>query len=295
MASVRRDLSGVCRAIAMIGVCGIVLAGCSKNTDQAAGSKGQVVAHIGNEVVTTQELENEFRLANIPPDRRKDPATIKQVLNEIVLSKYLMQQAVNSKLDREPSVLLDLLRARTGVLANAYMSRKIAAKPVTDADIEKYIADNPLKFANRQLVSIEQIAFPMGTNSQSAIDANKDAKSLDEVDQKLTIMDVPHGRTMGMLNSGDIPETLFNAIKAKKTDDVFFARSGPNGLFFKVKGEETRPLEGEAARNLARQLLRADALKAEIGMASVAANLDAKYEGDYAKIMGNQNESGEKK
>ena len=116
--------------------------------------------------MTTQELENEFRLANIPPDKRKNPATIKQVLSELVLSKYMMQQAVNSKLDREPGVLLDLLRARTGVLANAYMQRKVAAKPISNGDIDKYIADNPLKFANRQFFSVEQIAFPMGANSQ---------------------------------------------------------------------------------------------------------------------------------
>ena len=282
------------RITAIVGLCGLALAGCGKNADQATASKGQVVAHVGNEVVTTQELENELRLANISPDRRKDPATVKQVLSELVLSKYLLQQAVNTKLDREPGVLLDLLRARTGVLANAYMQRKVAAKPITDGDLDKYIADNPLKFANRQLFSIEQIAFPMGANSQGAIDANKDAKSLDDIDQKLTILDVPHGRSMGVLNSGDLPGNLLSAIQAKKDDDVFFARSGQNGLFFKVKGEQPRPLEGEAARNLARQLLRADALKAELGIASVAANLETKYEGDYAKIMGNENEAGEK-
>ena len=285
MESLTGSLFGICRVTAIIGMCGIALAGCSKNADQATATKGQVVANIGNEVVTTQELENEFRLANIAPDKQKDPAVVKQVLNELVLRKYLLQQALNSKLDREPGVLLDLLRARTQVLSNAYLSRKIAAKAISKEDIDKYMADNPSKFASRQLVTVEQIAFPIGSNTQAVVDANKDAKSLDEVDQKLTVLDVPHSRSMGVLNSGDIPENLFNAMQAKKADDVFFARSGTNGMFFKVKGEEARPLEGEAARNVARQLLRADALKAEIGMASVAANLEAKYEGDYAKIM----------
>ena len=32
-------------------------------------------------------------------------------------------------------------------------------------------------------------------------------------------------------------------------------------------------------------LIRADKLKTQLGMASVAANLEAKYEGDYAAIM----------
>jgi len=58
-----------------------------------------------------------------------------------------------------------------------------------------------------------------------------------------------------------------------------------NGIFFKVMGEESRPLTGEAAANLARQSIRADAIKAEAGMAAYAAGLEVKYEGDYARIM----------
>ena len=90
---------------------------------------------------------------------------------------------------------------------------------------------------------------------------------------------------MGALSSGDLPNEFNAQIAAKKPDDVFFVRSGPNGVFFKVVGEEPRPLEGEAAANAARQIMRADAIKAEAGMAAYSANQEAKYEGDYAKIM----------
>jgi hypothetical protein len=68
-------------------------------------------------------------------------------------------------------------------------------------------------------------------------------------------------------------------------DNVFFVRSGPNGVFFMVKGEEARPLEGEAAAIVARQLLRAEAFKGEAGIAAYSANLEAKYEGNYVNIM----------
>ena len=283
---------GYCRMTSIIAVCGFALAGCGKNTDQAAAPKGQVVAHVGDEVVTTQELQNEFRLANIPADKQKDPAILKPVLKELVLRKYLLQQAVNAKLDREPGVLLDLLRARSQVLANAFVSRKVAAKTISKEEIDKYMADNPSKFANREFLQVNQIAFPIGANTQAAVDATKDAKSLDEVDQKLTALNVPHSRSAGELNSGDIPENLLTAMRARKPDDIFFARSGANGMFFKVESEQTRPLDGEAARNLARQLLRADALKAELGIASVEANLEAKYEGEYAGMMANEGEPG---
>src|SRR5438445_356952 len=144
-----KDLGG-CRAIVAIGLCAIALAGCGKK-DQGGAVSGQVVARIGEEVVTKQELENEFRWVNVPSEKQKDPAIVKQVLSELVLRKYLLQKALDTKLDREPGVLLDLLRARAQVLATAYVARMINAKPVTQTEVDRYIANNPLKFANRQM------------------------------------------------------------------------------------------------------------------------------------------------
>jgi EpsD family peptidyl-prolyl cis-trans isomerase len=277
------------RAALVLGCCAIALAGCGKK-DQGVASSGQIVAHVGDQDVTIQELDNEFRFANIPPEKQKDPAIIKQVLSELVLRKYLLQQALNAKLDREPGVLLDLLRARAQVLATAYVSRAIGAKPITQTEVDSYIAKNPLKFADRQILTSEQIAFALGPNAQTIIDDSKDAKSLDEVDQRLTLLGIPHNRSKGAISSAELPEDFYNLIEAKKVDNVFFVRSGPNGVFFAVKGQEKSPLTGEAAANTARQLLRAERLKAETGMASFSANMETKYEGDYAAIMGKTGE-----
>jgi EpsD family peptidyl-prolyl cis-trans isomerase len=272
-------------------LCGMVLAGCGKGSEnQAATPRGQVVAHVGNEVITTQELDNEFRLTNVPADKQKDPETLKRVMGDLVARKYLVRQAIDSKLDREPGVLLDILRSRELVLANAAISRGVAAKvsSISNSDTNKYIESNPSKFANRQLMVVEQITFPLGPNAQAVIDATRDAKSLDDVDQKLTALSVPHGRSTGSINSAELPESLFSQMQVRKPDDVFFLRAGPNGVFIVVKSEEARPLSGEAAMNFARQALRSDMLKSEIGMAAVAANLEAKYEDDYAKLMNQQ-------
>ena len=80
------------RLAVIVGCCGIMLAACGKK-DQDAASSGQVVAHVGDQVVTTQEFENELRHANIAPDKQKDPELIKRVLSELVIRKYILQQA----------------------------------------------------------------------------------------------------------------------------------------------------------------------------------------------------------
>lgn len=265
----------------------IAVSGCSKKAEEhTAKSAGQVVARIGDQVVTIQELETEFRWANVSADGQKDPATVRRVLGELVTRKYLVQQALAAKLDREPSVLLDILRARDQALANAFALRQISTRTsaMGKSEIEKFIANNPAKFANRQLMSVEQISIPLNQSDQSTIDSVKDMKSLDELGQKLTAVGVPYSRSTGTLNSAEISDELLKTIE-KKQDDVFFVRAGQNGVFLRVKSKQSRPIEGEAAVALARQLLRLDMLKTEASLTDISANMEAKFEGDFANIM----------
>jgi EpsD family peptidyl-prolyl cis-trans isomerase len=276
------------RAIVWLVLCTLGLGACSKKSDVTAEApKSQVVAKVGDQVVTVQELDNEFRLSNVPVEKRKDPEIIKHVLGELVTRKYIVQQAIEAKLDREPTVLLDILRSKELVLANAFATRDVTTKSsaISKGDIENYIANNPLKFADRQLLSVEQISFALAATSQAVIDATREMKTLDEVDQKLTAMGIAHGRSSGAVSTGDLPPDLTKAISAHQADDIFFIRAGANGLFFKVTNQESRPLEGQEAINVARQYLRQDIAKSDLSMTSVAANLGAKYQGDYAAIM----------
>lgn len=112
-------------AIVVVGlIWSLSLAGCGKQTKDAPVAVGQVIAHVGTDDITAQELENEFRLDNVPPDKRSD-ALVKRVLGEIVARKYLVQQALAAKLDREPAVHLDIMRSREQVLSNAVVQRNV--------------------------------------------------------------------------------------------------------------------------------------------------------------------------
>jgi EpsD family peptidyl-prolyl cis-trans isomerase len=266
----------------------LVLASCGKGGEEAAKPSGQVVARIGDDVVTTQELDNEFRLANVPNDRRKDPDIVKRVLGEIVARKYLARQALNAKLDREPAVLLDILRSREQVLAGAQLARNVAAKAsaITKADVDKYIANNPGKFSARQVYDVDEVIVPLVPNIQTVVAATQSMNTLEEVEAKLTEMSVPHNRITGTVSSSEMSEELAQAIRTKTPNDIFFTRSGQNGVFLKILNQETKPLEGAAADALARQLMRADFFRNEAAVATFSANMEAKYEGDYAGIMG---------
>jgi EpsD family peptidyl-prolyl cis-trans isomerase len=285
----RRNLIGDFRLGLVLVACSLAIVGCSKKIEENTETPtSQVVAHVGNDVITTQELDNELRIARIPADKRKDEAQIKQVLGELAARKYMARKALDAKLDREPTVLLDLLRAREIVLSNAAATRDLAEKSsaITKGDIDNYIARNPLKFADRQVASTEQIVLPANAVSQSLMEAVPDLKSLDQVEQKLTTMGIAHTRSLGTLNSADVSPEFFNLVKEKRSEDnVFFLRAETNAIFFKINAIEGRPVEGDEAVKLARQAMQIELMKSEASLASVEANLAATYEGEFANIM----------
>jgi EpsD family peptidyl-prolyl cis-trans isomerase len=283
-------LRGVSATLLLIAIAGTSLVNCGKKSEQA-GPPGQVIAHIGKEDVTAQELENEFGWASITPDKRDDE-TIKRVLGDLVLRKYLAQKAVEAELDRQPAVLLNILRSREQALANAYLGRDVATKAsaIGKTEIQNYINSQPWKFANRKIYTVEQITIPLTPEAQAAVDAAKPLKSLDEIDQKLNELKILHNRSMGIMSSGEFSKQVLEQVEGKKNTDQFYVQTPTSGVFFKVRGEETRPLAGEAAEQIARQALVANLIRSEANTQALAAAADSevKYEEPYARIMGKE-------
>jgi EpsD family peptidyl-prolyl cis-trans isomerase len=272
-------------ATALAVAAAIPLAGCGKKQETQA-AMGQVIAHVGPDDVTQQELDNELRLANIPADKRTDQV-VKAVLSRILERKYLVQQAVAAKLDREPTALLDILRSREQILAGAYVQRELSSKVAVIANSEAgaYIEAHPEKFANRQIFQIEQVSFPPQQDMGSLAAATKGFKTMDQVEAKLNDLGVKYSRGRAALDGAILPSEMLKPLEARKPDDIFFIRSRTSASFFKVLSADDRPLSGEPANQLAKRELASDLAKKEAQATSSAALAGAKFEGDYARIM----------
>jgi EpsD family peptidyl-prolyl cis-trans isomerase len=263
----------------------MLLAGCGKKQAEPA-VVGQVIAHVGPDDVTQQELDNELRLANIPTDKRSD-AVVKAALSRIVERKYLVQQAIAAKLDREPTVHLDLLRAREQILAGAFVQRDLSSKmsTVSKTDIDSYIQGHPKQFDQRELFQVDQISFPTPKDVQALAAATKDFKSLDQVEAKLNEMNIKFSRGTATLDSATMPPEMLKVLDARKPDDVYFIRSRGGASFFKVMSVDQKPMTADQADEFAKRELRVDIGRKGAEEISKSALADAKFEGDYARIM----------
>jgi EpsD family peptidyl-prolyl cis-trans isomerase len=262
-----------------------LLAGCGKK-QEAQAVVGQVIAHVGPDDVTQQELDNELRLAGVPADKRTD-AIVKAALSRVIERKYLMQQALAGKLDRQPTVHLDILRAREQILAGAFVQRDLASRmsTISKNEIDSYIQAHPRQFDQRVLFQIEQVAFTPPKDLEALTAATKDAKSLDQIEAQLNQLKIKFNRGTATLDSATIPPEMLKALDARKPDDVFFIRSRGTGSFFKVTSVDPKPLTGDDSAEFAKREVRAEIARKSAEDVSQAALANAKYEGDYARVM----------
>lgn len=81
-----------------------------------------------------------------------------KALERLIDQQVLVNQAVDAKLDRDPTVLLKLDMARREILSQAYMEKQLAglSKPSQD-DIRKYYAEHPALFAERRIFDLQEI------------------------------------------------------------------------------------------------------------------------------------------
>jgi EpsD family peptidyl-prolyl cis-trans isomerase len=276
----RRRIAAIACALAAA----VVLAGCGKK--QEAQAVGQVIAHVGPDDVTQQELDNELRLAGVPADKRSD-AVVKAALSRVIERKYLVQQALAGKLDREPTVHLDILRSREQILAGAFVQRDLSSKmsTISKNEIDSYIQAHPKQFDQRELFQIEQISFIPPKDIAALTAATKDDKSLDQVEAKLNELNIKFSRGTATLDSATMPAEMLKALDARKPDDVFFIRSRASASFFKVTSVDPKPMTGEEANEFAKREVRAEIGRKSAEEITQAALANAKYEGDYARIM----------
>jgi len=262
----------------------LALAGCGKKADTAV--VGQVVAHVGPDDVTQQEVDNELRLANVPADKRTDDV-VKAILTRILERKYLVQQAIAAKIDREPTIHLDLMRARENILAGAFAQREVGQKAtaISKSEVDGYIQGHPDQFDRRRIFEIEQVSFAPIKDMEGLAAATKDYKTIDQVEAKLNQLGIKYSRGPAALDSATMPEQMLKTLDARKPDDVFFVRSRSNASFFKVASVDNKPLTGDEAQALGKRELAQELLKKTAEDTSRAAVASTKFEGDYNRIM----------
>ena len=249
-------------AIALLCASTAVVAGCAKKAPS-----GQVAATVNGKEITLQEINTELQASNIPASA--DKQTVQRALLQRVIERKLLMGAAEEKgLDKTPEYLAQKRRGEELLLIQNYAKQQLSGVPVpTQAQVDKFMTDNPGAFSQRQQLILDQIRFATPPNPQT-LTSLKDLHSMDAVAGELTRLGVRFERSDVGLDSAALPPSMAKQIEGLPPTEPFVIPQPGIMTVSVIKQRKPIPFDATASRPAAvaawRQLRFTEALTSQL-------------------------------
>lgn len=263
----------------------LAVSGCGDKKETAEKGASQVAAKVNDTELTVHQVN--FAMQNIPnldKDRTKEASL--QIVRSLVDQEVLVQKAVADKLDRDPKVVQAMDAARSQILAQAYMERKLGPPVVpTAAEVTAYYNQHPELFSQRKVYRLQEIAIQAPKEKHEAIRAQLTAsKTLNEFGEWLKAQNYPVKASQGVKASEQLPPQLLPKLQTMP-DGQAMVITTPEGLLVLVMaGSQPQPITEAQAKPAIERLLqnqkRQEAAKQELARLKAAAKIE--YLGEFA-------------
>ncbi|WP_313703647.1 EpsD family peptidyl-prolyl cis-trans isomerase [Massilia sp.] len=236
--------AGIVPAAVLAALLAAALAGCGDSAREA--KPGQALASVNGEEITVLQLNEEIQRAGVPASRQQEAS--KQLLQALIDRQLLEHAAVQEKLDRDPKVLQAIERARSLIVAQAYMQRRLAnlARP-TAAEVEEYFNKHPEFFARRKQFRMDQLVLAARDLTPEARAAADAARSLEEVAVWLDAHQVKYGRAELTRSTSELNPELSKKLLGMPKGQLFSVREGERAMLLAVAEVREAPVSLEVA------------------------------------------------
>jgi len=216
---------------------------------------GQVAAVVNGEEITLQEINAELGSTAIPEG--VDKKLVQQAaLQRIVERRLLAQAARDDELDKTPDYLLRERQLRDALLVQLMGQRaERALKVPGEEEIDKFIADNPVMFAERKILAVDRIQFAMPKNVDQ-LKALENDHSMEAVAARLKQMGIEFRRDSTQIDSAALGQQRLQQIRALPAGEPFVVPENGVVTVGVVTGERAEPIPAANARPAAVQAIR---------------------------------------
>nr|WP_314539808.1 EpsD family peptidyl-prolyl cis-trans isomerase [uncultured Massilia sp.] len=215
---------------------------------------GQALASVNGEEVTVLQLNEELQRAGVQPAQQD--AASKQLLQVLIDRQLLQEAAAKENLDRDPKVMQAIDRARSLIIAQAYLQKRIGtpAKP-TPTEVETYYNEHPQFFSNRKQFSMNELVVAANDLTPELRAAADSAKSLEEVAVWLDAHKIRYGRTQVTRSTADVPPQLSSKLLGMPKGQLFVVKEGQRAMFISVAEVKDAPVSLQVAQAQIEQFL----------------------------------------
>lgn len=215
--------------------------------DKSAKS-GQALASVNGEEITAMQLNEELQRSGVSAEQAQQPAVSKQLLESLVDRQLLVNEAVKEKMDRDPQVVRAIERAKSLLIAQAYIQKKVGtvAKP-TAAEVAAYYNAHPGFFSQRKVFDMRQLIINGSDIDDTLKGIIDNAKSLEEVAAYMDAHKVKFSRNQISRSSSDLPPELSARLLAMKPGQLFLVKEGARSVLATVVDIKDAPVTLEVA------------------------------------------------
>jgi len=129
-----------------------LLAGCGEKAKDT-----QVAAKVNSEEITVSQVSSALATVPVTPGKTIEDAK-KEVLENLIVQKLAIQQAVKMKLDRTPAVMQAIENAKNTILARAYMDPIMSGIPKPGSEeVHKFYVEHPELFSARHIYNLREL------------------------------------------------------------------------------------------------------------------------------------------
>ncbi|MGY1489831.1 EpsD family peptidyl-prolyl cis-trans isomerase [Methylobacillus pratensis] len=203
------------------------LSGCGNKEHDSKAT--QALVNVNGKEITVHQLNEELSRANVQP-AQKDAAA-KQILNALVDRQLLEQAALKAKVDRDPNVMQTIERAKSQIIAQAYLQSKVAGvnKP-EKSEIENFYNQNPQLYSERKLVEMEQLLIDSRHINDEFKSAIGGFKTLQEVAVWLDSKGIQYDRGEVSRSIAELPPQISERLKDARRGQLFVIGMGPRTM-----------------------------------------------------------------
>jgi EpsD family peptidyl-prolyl cis-trans isomerase len=220
----------------------LVAATLSACSDKAKDKKpGQALASVNGEEVTVLQLNEEMQRAGVPAGQQD--AASKQLLQSLIDRTLLEEAAAKENLDRDPKVMQAVDRAKSLIIAQAYLQKRIGnpTQP-SQAEVQDYFNKHPEFFSNRKQFSMDELVIAANDLTPEVKGATDHAKSLEEVAVWLDAHKIKYGRSQITRSTADVPPQLSEKLLGQPKGQLFVVKEGPRAMFISVTEIKDAPV-----------------------------------------------------
>ena len=281
MSSSVRIVATLCAAVWMTGM----LAGCNAKEGSDKKSPSQVAVKVNKEEISVHQVNTLLsRSGNIPQDQvaRARSAAVERLVDQ----ELLLQQALGSKLDRNPNVMQMIDFSRREILARAYGEQVMSgAVQPTETQVSEFYDKNPELFSKRRIYDLREISLQVPPERFEEVRAQVQSTGNP---QQLTAwfneQKIPFAVNAGIKPAEQIPLEILKNLAQLNAGQAAFARTPVGAILIFIVGVRDEPVDRATAKPVIQNFLlnqaRAESMRAEVKRLRAAASID--YVGEFA-------------